>query len=113
MRAALFFLLLNFCATASAGESGEIGMRLKQEGLAWRVVGITPEGPADRAGLRAGNVVIQINNIFLPSTDQLRRTVAGLKPGDALKITVLGPTGPVDHVIKARSTSPAGSGAMR
>jgi S1-C subfamily serine protease len=99
-RTAVLLLLLNFCA-ASAGERGEIGMRLQQQGLAWRVVEITPNGAADNAGLQTGAVVIQINNLFLPSAEQLQRMVAGLKPGEVVKVSIIGPDGPVDHFLKA------------
>jgi C-terminal processing protease CtpA/Prc len=92
-RAALALLSVNLFVTASAAERGSIGMRLQREGLAWRIVETVPGGPADKAGLRAGEVVVQINNLFLPSEDQMMRLVAGLKNGEVLRISVINTDG--------------------
>jgi S1-C subfamily serine protease len=90
---------------AWSGEKGELGLRLQPAGLAWRVVGISPHSAAAKAGLQIGDIVIQIDNLFLPSADQLRRIIAGLKQGDLIKISTLGPDGPVDHLIRAEPSS--------
>jgi S1-C subfamily serine protease len=86
-------VLFTLSSAVWSGESGEIGLRLKHEGLGWRIIRITPESAAARAGLRVGEVVIGINNLFLPSEEQVRRTVSGLKPGDTLTVRVLDRSG--------------------
>ena len=54
--------------------------------------GVTPGGPADKAGLRAGDVVTSINGTeFKPSSDgtaadKLVDFMRGVKPGDSLKV---------------------------
>lgn len=101
------FLIVSLLSSAVwSGERGELGLRLKHEGLAWRIVRISPDGEAARAGLQVGDVVIQINNLFLPSEDQLLHTVAGLKPGDVIEISVLDRHGAAkSYRLKAGATS--------
>ncbi|MBF0275631.1 MAG: Do family serine endopeptidase, partial [Nitrospinae bacterium] len=58
----------------------------------------TPEGalvaevvdgaPADKAGLRRGDVIVALNNQAVKSVDELPRLVAKVKPGSPAKLTV-------------------------
>jgi S1-C subfamily serine protease len=102
-------VLLFLCVYSSfgwSGEKGEIGLGLKREGLAWRVIRISRDGQAAKAGLKVGDVVVQINNLFLPSEEQLSATVAGLKPGDVVEVSVLSRLGGyVLHKITAATAS--------
>ena len=101
-----FLIGLLLSSAVLSGEKGELGLRLKHEGLAWRIVGISPDGEAARAGLQVGDVVIQINNLFLPSEDQLLHTVAGLKPGNVIEVSVLDRLGAMrSYPLRARATS--------
>lgn len=45
-------------AVSSAGEEGWSGVELSRAGGAWRIVMLDPLGPAARAGLRQGDLVI-------------------------------------------------------
>jgi serine protease Do len=53
------------------------------------VAQLTPGGPAQRAGLRAGDIVRSVNGRTVTSPTELTRQVAFAHPGDALRLTVL------------------------
>jgi S1-C subfamily serine protease len=56
------------------------------------VGGVTPGGPADKAGLRADDIITAINGATFKSTDdtsadeQLMKFMDSVKPGDSLKV---------------------------
>jgi S1-C subfamily serine protease len=52
------------------------------------VVTVTPGGPADKAGLKEGDVIIAINGQPTLSLADLQGVLAGLKPGDTATVTV-------------------------
>ena len=53
------------------------------------VSSVTAGGPADRAGIKRGDVVTAINNQPVIDTNSLRNQVAGLKPGSTASVTVV------------------------
>ncbi|MBR3881413.1 MAG: DegQ family serine endoprotease [Mailhella sp.] len=54
------------------------------------LIGSTMPGePADKAGLRAGDVIIRVNKTDVADASELTRSVAGLKPGTKTEVTVL------------------------
>jgi serine protease Do len=50
---------------------------------------VTPDGPAQRAGLKAGDVVMTVNGKPVTSPTELTRQVAFSQPGEALRLEVL------------------------
>jgi S1-C subfamily serine protease len=50
---------------------------------------VDPGGPADKAGLKAGDVIIQVNGHDTPDAAALQEILATLKPGDVAKVTVI------------------------
>jgi serine protease Do len=50
---------------------------------------LTPGGPADRAGLRSGDVITSVDGDVVASSSDLTRKVALTHPGDAVRLTVL------------------------
>jgi serine protease Do len=53
------------------------------------VATVTGDGPADKAGVKAGDVIIEMNGKPVPSRDELVQTVMGLKPGTTVPMKVL------------------------
>jgi len=52
------------------------------------VQGVTPGGPADGAGLRAGDVITGVDGAPVSDPDDLSRLVSGLEPGDEVEVEV-------------------------
>jgi S1-C subfamily serine protease len=50
---------------------------------------VDPGGPADKAGLKAGDVVVQINGKDTPDAGTLQSILATLAPGDVARVTVI------------------------
>jgi membrane-associated protease RseP (regulator of RpoE activity) len=46
-------------------------------------------GPAEKAGLRVGDIVLSVDGSEVSSSGQLRRTLTGKKEGDSVRIEVL------------------------
>ncbi len=53
------------------------------------VSNVTPEGPADKAGIKRGDVITEFNGAKVPNSTELRNMVAAMNPGSAVKITLL------------------------
>ena len=52
------------------------------------VTSVTPGGPADRAGIKRGDVITAVNNQPVIDNNSLRNTVAGMGPGANATVTV-------------------------
>jgi serine protease Do len=52
------------------------------------VADVLPESPAAAAGLRSGDVLVEINGRAVSSRSQLERTVSLLSPGDSVRLTI-------------------------
>jgi serine protease DegS len=52
------------------------------------VSGVLEDGPGDRAGLKPGDLIIEIDRGPITSEQQLLRTIAGKAPGSPLSLTI-------------------------
>lgn len=52
------------------------------------VVSVTADSPAARAGLRAGDVILSVNNTSLDANNRLADVIAKFKPGDAVTLKI-------------------------
>jgi S1-C subfamily serine protease len=75
----------------SATQASELGLPLDTRGAV--IAGVVPDGPAAQAGLRAGEVVTEINGSPVTSAEDVTRILRGIAPGDHLEISVVGPNG--------------------
>src|SRR3954471_6758348 len=63
------------------------GLGLKEaRGVA--ISSVSPGGPAERAGLQQGDVILQINGKSVNDPNELRNTVAAIAPGTDVTVTV-------------------------
>lgn len=53
------------------------------------VAGVLPGGPAERAGLREGDLVLEIGGERVDGSRTLLRRIAGAEPGAVLALTLL------------------------
>jgi putative serine protease PepD len=66
-----------------------LGIRVGDTGGAGVYVGaVTPNGPAAKAGLKVGDVIVSIDGKPTPTTDALSVLLATLKPGQKVSIVV-------------------------
>ncbi|MES1990279.1 MAG: DegQ family serine endoprotease [Pseudomonadota bacterium] len=52
------------------------------------VAEVTPASPAEKYGIQAGDVIIKVNGIEMEDVRAVSRTVADLKPGTSINVTV-------------------------
>lgn len=70
---------------------GESGIRVFEMGYRRRLVyvdRVVPDSPADRAGLRPDDLILEANGRRITSLEDYRSAVAGLRAGDELRLRV-------------------------
>jgi putative serine protease PepD len=72
------------------------------------VAGVTPHGPAADAGIRPGDVIVDVDGKPTPSTDALAAVLAQLKPGQRVRVSIIrgGGARRVVHVKLGELTTP-------
>jgi S1-C subfamily serine protease len=52
------------------------------------IAAVTPGGPADRAGIRSGDVIRSFGRALTPDTESLTEALAGARPGQTVTLTI-------------------------
>jgi S1-C subfamily serine protease len=64
---------------------GVVGQNLQPAGTA--IVQLTPNGAAQKAGLRVGDVITRVDDTAITTVQSLTETLAGFKPGQRVPVT--------------------------
>lgn len=88
--------------TAGSGATGEEGVpeqvdeettplprRVASLGSGVYITGVVAEQPADRAGLRTGDVITHLDGVRMHSSDVLRSKISARKPGETVRLSVV------------------------
>ena len=59
------------------------------EPLGFKITEISPKGPAEKAGLKVGDVIVRLDDRKVKSQDHLTVFIARHKPGDEVTLGVL------------------------
>jgi serine protease Do len=64
--------------------------------------GVEPKGPAEKAGIRSGDVIIEVDGKLVPDSRHLKLAVARIKPGDSVPVKIVrdGSTKKLDVTVK-------------
>jgi putative serine protease PepD len=57
------------------------------------VVSVDPGGPAAKAGIRSGDLIVAVAGKSIDTTDVLVNVLAGLRPGQTVPVQILTPSG--------------------
>ncbi|MBQ2125993.1 MAG: DUF3394 domain-containing protein, partial [Spirochaetales bacterium] len=89
------------------GEAEKLGLKKQQFGML--VMQVEKDGPADKAGIKSGDLLIEIGKQKLSRSHDLTVTVGSAKPGDKLAVKIIRDGGTIEKtvVIGKRSTKSA------
>ena len=59
-----------------------------EEAMGALVGEVSPDGPADKAGLKSGDIILSVNDEAMKDNSALLQKIAGLTPGDKVTLTV-------------------------
>jgi serine protease Do len=58
-------------------------------GKAILIVGVAPDSPAEKGGLKEGDVIVRYNHLMADTVDNLAAYIGNSKPGDSLALQIL------------------------
>jgi serine protease Do len=70
------------------------------------VVGLAPGGPAEKAGIRAGDVIVGFDGQSVSSADGLGQLIRARSPGDQVQVEVVSPNGARQTIGVTLGTNP-------
>jgi S1-C subfamily serine protease len=86
----------NDSGTVVVGSAAFLGVQLSSGAGTATLAGVLADGPAEAAGLVAGDTVTAVGGQSVSTADQLRTAVAGHQPGERIAVTWTDPAG-ADH----------------
>jgi serine protease Do len=81
--------------TVTAALALELDLPVNEGAL---VVGTAPGGPADRAGIEEGDVIVSIGGSAVGSSEELGEEIVERRPGERVEVAVVRPDGQEDTV---------------
>jgi S1-C subfamily serine protease len=75
-------------ATAVAGTGGFLGVRLVTTAEGVRVAAVLPAGPADAAGIRAGDLIAAVDNAPVTTAPQVQMLLDAKRPGESITLQI-------------------------
>ncbi len=69
-------------------ESGYLGIQLAPSDFGATIGEVTAKSAAERAGLRAKDVILAVNDYDISNSEALPNTLAGFKAGDTIRLTI-------------------------
>ena len=72
----------------AAAQRGFLGVQIQQQGTSGAyVAGVVAGGPADTAGIQAGDTIVAIDGTAIASSSTLTSVLSGHRPGDSVRVT--------------------------
>jgi S1-C subfamily serine protease len=71
--------------TVTSGVAAQFGLPVKSGAL---VVGLSPGGPAEKAGIAVGDVIQRFDGTSVSTSDALGKLIQAKKPGDRVSVVV-------------------------
>jgi S1-C subfamily serine protease len=89
--------------TVNAGTAAQFGLGASKGAL---VVAVSPNGPAQKAGIAQGEVIVRFDGTAITSSDGLGSLIERHKPGDRVSVVVVASNGSQRTVTVALGTRP-------
>jgi serine protease Do len=78
-----------FLPTKGSGGGGYLGITFDVTFAGVKVESVLPKTPAEKAGLKIGDQILNLNGTKVDDTDVCRALLSNLKPGDDVKLQIL------------------------
>lgn len=85
---ALVGLLTGTAVRAEDPPEGSIGVQIKVDDGKIVVVGTVEKSPAEKAGLKADDVIVKVNDVKAESVEETAKEITKHKPGTKIKLTI-------------------------
>lgn len=74
---------------APSNKSGYLGVQMLPNAMGVRIDQVMKDTPAEKAGIKAGDIVVGLDSASIKTVDQMMEMLAGRKPGDKIALKVL------------------------
>lgn len=65
-------------------KKAQLGVNIESHPIGVRISGVLPESSAERAGLKTGDIITQVNDQKVAEVEELVNAIRGKKPGDVI-----------------------------